>query len=91
MTIKVPTDGRLFVGRHNSPLRRREDDLHPMKGNHNRQTVARACEQGTYEIQEKEPRRRDKTSQRAQDGPHSHVPALAAAKYNSTTTRPTDA
>jgi hypothetical protein len=77
----------------NSPLRRREDDLHPMKRNHNRQTVARACEHGKHlvEIQEKEPGRRDKTSQRAQDGPHSHAPALAAAKYNSTTTRPLDA
>jgi hypothetical protein len=78
---------------HNSPRRRREDDLHPMKRNHNRQTGARACEQRKHlvEIQEKEPPRQDKTSQRAQDCPQSHAPALAAAKYNSTTTRPIDA
>jgi hypothetical protein len=64
----------------------------PLKRNHNRQTVARAWEHGKHlvEIQEKEPRRQDKTSQRAQC-PQSHAPARAAAKYNSTTTRPIDA
>jgi hypothetical protein len=70
-----------------------ESDLHSMKRNHNRQTGARACEHRKHlvEIPEKEPRRQDKISQRAQDCAQSHAPALAAVKYNSTTTRPIDA